>query len=269
VTLLPQILRLKAEADADQMRSALIQARSELLLLLGWPESYATQSLYVEDAWPAATMTTSSGTRSPDAQIRSALENRPDLQAARIRVSQAEHNAELARRLIIPDITLVGYFLRDPGNFYTNTGGIGFNMELPLFNQFNGNIAKAGVELNQARLYIRQNEQAIHADVTRAEANWQSALSITQRFENSVLSRIEQLRQAEEYAYQRGRASLLQLIDAERNYKAMMMDYHVAQANRSNAWADLQAAVGASLEKITIDKEMGSDTRKIAERNHR
>lgn len=175
----------------------------------------------------------------------------------------------LAKRLIIPDVTLVGYFLRDPGNFYTHTGGVGFNGELPLFNQFEGNIAKAGLELHQARLFIQQNEQTIQAEVTKALANWQAALKTAERLETTGIKRVAALRQSEEYAYQKGRASLLQLIDAERNYNAIMMDYHLALANRSNAWADLQTAMGASSEQMTIDKKVGADTRKVAEGNNR
>ncbi|HEY8097899.1 MAG TPA: TolC family protein, partial [Methylobacter sp.] len=56
--------------------------------------------------------------------------------------------------------------------------------------------------------------------------------------------RIEMLRRSQEIAYQKGAVGLLDLIDAERNYKAMMLDYYTALANRSNAWADLLMAYG-------------------------
>ena len=59
-----------------------------------------------------------------------------------------------------------------------------------------------------------------------------------------MVGRIEKLRAAQEFAYQKGAAGLLDLIDAERNFKAMMLDYHTALANRSNAWADLMMALG-------------------------
>jgi cobalt-zinc-cadmium efflux system outer membrane protein len=78
----------------------------------------------------------------------------------------------------------------------------------------------------------------------KALAAWQSADAISQRFETDVVKRIEMLRKAQELAYQKGAVGLLDLIDAERNYKAMMLDYYTALASRSNAWADLLMAYG-------------------------
>jgi cobalt-zinc-cadmium efflux system outer membrane protein len=37
---------------------------------------------------------------------------------------------------------------------------------------------------------------------------------------------------------------VLDLIDAQRSYRAIMLDYHSALANRSKAWADLLMAYG-------------------------
>ena len=82
------------------------------------------------------------------------------------------------------------------------------------------------------------------ADVVKALSAWTSADAIAKRFEQSVLERIEKLRVAQEFAYQKGATGLLDLIDAERSYRAMMLDYYTALANRSNAWADLVMALG-------------------------
>ena len=58
------------------------------------------------------------------------------------------------------------------------------------------------------------------------------------------MARIEQLRKSQEFAYARGAVGLLDFIDAERNYKTMMLDYYNALTNRSNAYADLLMALG-------------------------
>jgi cobalt-zinc-cadmium efflux system outer membrane protein len=240
-----EVEALKAQSDVDSTRAALARAKAELLLLLGWPEN--SINIEAADKWPV--FNTEKSKKSQTELVNKALEERPDLIAAKVRVEQAEKNVELARRLVIPDVTLIGFYQKDPGNFYTSTGGVGFSFELPLFYRQQGEIATAGVEMNNARLFIRQSEQNIRGDVMKAQAAWISAEAITQRFEESVVNRIEMLRKAVELAYQKGAAGFLELIDAERNYKAMMQDYYNALANRSSARADLIMATGEEVYK--------------------
>lgn len=235
-----EVESLKAQGDLDRAQTALAQARTDLLVLLGWPER--SVNLAAADAWPEANL--SEEVSKEDSLTRKALERRPDLHAAKLRILQAEKALTLARRLAIPDVTVMGGYSRDPGNYFTNTGMIGFSVPLPVFYRQEGEIAKAGVAMNNAELSLRQSEQTVRADVVKALAGWKSADTIARRFEKSVLARIEKLRGAQEFAYQKGAAGLLDLIDAERNYKAMMLDYHTALANRSNAWADLLMALG-------------------------
>ncbi|MFZ4701040.1 MAG: TolC family protein [Candidatus Methylumidiphilus sp.] len=235
-----EVESLKAQSDVDRSETALRQARTELLLLLGWPENGL--NLVAADAWPKANLI-DDFTRE-EALTRKALENRPDIKAAEVRIQQAEKQLELARRLAYPDVTISGAYVRDPGNYFTNTGQIGISVPLPMFYRQEGEIAKAGVLMNTAELNVRQAEKSIRADVVKALSAWKSADAITQRYQQSVLERIEKMRSAQEFAYQKGAVGLLDLIDAERNYKAMMLDYFTALANRSSAWADLQMALG-------------------------
>jgi cobalt-zinc-cadmium efflux system outer membrane protein len=235
-----EVEKLKAQGDLDHAQTALNQARTDLLLLLGWPKDSA--ELTAEDAWPEANLADEVSQQAVLTQ--QALETRPDLKASRVRIDQAEKNLDLARRLAIPDVTVSAGYARDPGNYFTNTGQVGISVPLPIFYRQEGEIAKASVALSNAELTLRQSEQSVRAEVDKALSAWKSANAIARRFETSVLVRIQKLREAQEFAYQKGAAGLLDLIDAERNYKAMILDYHTAMANRSNAWADLLMALG-------------------------
>jgi cobalt-zinc-cadmium efflux system outer membrane protein len=59
-----------------------------------------------------------------------------------------------------------------------------------------------------------------------------------------VVKKIETLRRSQELAYQKGAVGVLDLIDAQRSYRAIMLDYYAALSNRSKAWADLLMAYG-------------------------
>jgi len=235
-----EVESLKAQGDQDQAKTALNQARADLLLLLGWPEN--SMDISAVEAWPEANPGIAKA--GLDQLAVQAMERRPDLQAARVRIDQAGKMLTLANRLAIPDVTVSAFYQRDPGNFFTESAGVGVSVPLPLFYRQEGEISKARVSLNSAELSLKQSEQEVKAEVMKALSAWQSAEAISQRFETSVIKRIETLRKAQEIAYQKGAVGLLDLIDAERNYKAMMLDYYTALANRSNAWADLLMAYG-------------------------
>lgn len=235
-----EVESLKAQGDMDRAQTALDQARADLLLLLGWPDAGAR--LQAADAWPDVSLEGEKGDR--ERLVARALQARPDLMAARARIEQAHKNLTLARRLTIPDVTVSAWYARDPGNYFTDTGGVGLSVPLPLFYRQEGEIAKADISLNAAEAFLRQAEQNVRADVVKALAAWKSADAIAKRFETSVVARIRKMRDAQEFAYERGAADLLDLLDAERNYKAMILDYYTALAARSNAWADLLMALG-------------------------
>ncbi|MEO6564096.1 MAG: TolC family protein [Nitrosospira sp.] len=235
-----EVESLKIQGDQDQARAALNQARADLLLLLGWPEN--SIEITAVEAWPEAAPEIALAKQ--DQLVERALERRPDMKAARIRIAQAKKMLTLAQRLVIPDVTISAFYERDAGNFFPNSGGVGISLPIPLFYQQKGQISKARVGVTAAELALAQSEQGVRTEVLKASASWQSADAIARRFETSVVKRIETLRKAREIAYQKGAVGVLDLIDAERSYKAIMLDYYTALANRSKAWADLLMAYG-------------------------
>lgn len=238
-----EVESLKAQADLDQAQAALKQARAALLLLLGWPENKL--DIMAAEAWSTAAPDLSIAKQ--EWLVKQALEKRPDLQAARIRIAQAQKMLTLANRLAIPDVTVSAYYQRDPGNYFTDSAGVGISVPLPLFYRQEGEISRARVGVSSAELALTQTEQTIRSDIMKATAAWQSADAIAKRFEALVINRIDVLRKEQEFAYENGAIGLLELIDAERSYQAMMLDYYTALANRSNAWADLLMAYGEEI----------------------
>ena len=235
-----EIESLKAQADQDQARAAMNQARADLLLVLGWPEN--SMKILAAEIWPEANPEIALAEQ--DQLVDHALEMRPDMQSARARIDQAKKMLTLAERLVIPDITVGGFYQRDPGNFITQSGGVSISMPLPLWYQQEGQISSARTNLNSAELELKRTKQEVQTEVMKAVSSWQSANTIAKRFEASVIDRIEKLRKSQAIAYQKGAIGLLDLIDAERNYKIMMLDYYTTLANRSRAWADLLMAYG-------------------------
>jgi cobalt-zinc-cadmium efflux system outer membrane protein len=235
-----EVESLKAQSDQDQALAAVKQARADLLLLLGWPEN--SIDVVAAEIWPEITPEIALARQ--DDLVWRALERRPDMRAARIRIDQARKMITLAQRQVIPDVTVSAFYDRDPGNFFARSAGVGISMPIPLFYQQKGEISRARVTLTSSELAVAQLERAIRAEVLKAASAWQSADAIARRFETSVVNRIETLRKSQELAYQKGAIGVLDLIDAQRSYRAIMLDYYAALANRSKAWADLLMGYG-------------------------
>ncbi len=235
-----EVESFKVQSDQDQARAALNQARAELLLLLAWPEN--SLEINAAETWPQAVPEIALAGQ--DQLVERALERRPDMRAARVRIAQARKVLTLAQRQVIPDVTISAFYDQDQGNQFPRTGGFGISIPIPLFYQQKGEISQARVGLTSSELALRQAEYDVRTEVMKALAAWKGADAIARRFETSVVMRIENLRKAQEIAYQKGAVGVLDLIDAERSYRAIMLDYYAALANRSKAWADLLMAYG-------------------------
>lgn len=235
----------KAQADADRAAAAFTKARSELALLLAWPEQ--SMNFTPVETWPAAASDYLG--RSESSLVEEAYAVRPDLKSALLRTGQAEKDLTLARRLNIPDVTVSAGYVKDPGNQFVDSGVLSVSVPLPVFYQHKGEIGTAVTNLNDARLEVERTRQAIRGEVVTNYAALRSAATIAARFEAEVTQRLEKVRRAVEFAYAKGAASLLELIDAERSYKAMMLDYYAALTDRTLAYADMLKALGEEPKK--------------------
>jgi cobalt-zinc-cadmium efflux system outer membrane protein len=67
---------------------------------------------------------------------------------------------------------------------------------------------------------------------------------ILSRFDEVMLSRAKQVKASSVLAYRQGAISLLELLDAEKNYRNVLLDYDQALFDQTSAWLDLMYAVG-------------------------
>ena len=114
-----EVESLKVQSDQDQARAALNQARADLLLLLGWPEN--SIEINAAETWPEAAPEIALARQ--DQLVERALERRPDMRAARVRIAQAQKMLTLAQRQVIPDVTISAFYDQDQGNQFPRTGG--------------------------------------------------------------------------------------------------------------------------------------------------
>jgi outer membrane protein, heavy metal efflux system len=235
-----EVERLKAKGELDLAVAEVKTRRSMLARLLNWPEK--AMDYVAEDRWPQRAATYAA---MPEKELlERAYRERPDLRSQDLRVQQMGKEAELARRLVAPDVILSGGYLQDAGNVHLDTGAVLASAEMPVFYQYKGEVGQAAADFNEARNQKERLRNQVRKEVVSSYAALHAAESIVERFESQVLQRIQKAKGAVEFAYAQGAAGLMDLLDAERNYKAMMLEYYMAQKDRALAYSDLLMALG-------------------------
>ncbi|MBI2799886.1 MAG: TolC family protein [Gammaproteobacteria bacterium] len=234
----------KARADSLSQGAAVDKARADLASLLRWPVD--AMHFVARAEWPVLRQAV---TEDRDSLFTEAMTRRPDLAAANKRAEQSKQELTLAERTAIPDVTVGAGYLHDINNLNHDTANFSVSVPLPLFYRNQGEIQKSAVSMNAAALEVEQLQLTIRKEIVGGLAAWQSAEAIARGFERDVLKQVQKIRDGAEVSYQKGGTSILDLLDAQRNYREVMHDYQVALYNRTIAGIDLQAALASETAK--------------------
>ena len=170
-----------------------------------------------------------------------ALANRPDLQAARLGINAANSQLSLQKSIGKRDVTgQVSYTHLG----YSNDLSLFGQIELPIFDRNQGEIARAGFAVTQAQEQESFASGQVLTDVRDAFEGLRANDQIVSLYRSGYLDTAQQSLDITEYAYKRGAASLLDFLDAERSYRATQLGYRQALASYLLALEQLREAVG-------------------------
>jgi cobalt-zinc-cadmium efflux system outer membrane protein len=225
---------LQFETDYQQADLAKVQALSDLRQLLGYESvspDYDVAGVF--DYQPLKG-------NLDDFQSK-ALQNRPDLRAAQQGVTAAESQYELQRSIGKQDVTVQGNYSHVNG---TNAASFYGSIPLAIFNRNQGEIARARFAITQAQEQEKATNGQALTDVRDAYEGLRVSDRIVTLYRSGYLDVAQKDRDIAEYAYQRGAVSLLDFLDAERNYRATQLAYRQALAAYLLALEQLRQAVG-------------------------
>jgi outer membrane protein, heavy metal efflux system len=229
----------RLELDARRAESDAKAARIQLEVLLGLNQAQGDvvpgDSLEQLAASPTPAGWGTPGTFLP--------EHRPDVLAARADVTKADADLRLQKSQRIPDPTFLVQYEREPPD-QPNTVGFGVSFPLPLWSLNRGNIAVAAAAKAQAEVRARQAEAAAFADVSAARFGLSSASERRERYVKEIVPHSAEITATVRFAYQKGGASLLDLLSAERNDNDVRLAAAQATADTAAAAATLVAALG-------------------------
>jgi len=170
-----------------------------------------------------------------------ALANRPDLQAAQLGINAANSQLALQKSIAKRDVTgQVSYTHLG----YTNDLSLFGQIQLPIFDRNQGEIARAGFAVTQAQQQASSASGQVLTDVRDAFEGLQANDKVVSLYRSGYLDAAQQSLDITEYAYKRGAATLLDFLDAERSDRATQLGYRQALASYLLALEQLREAVG-------------------------
>jgi cobalt-zinc-cadmium efflux system outer membrane protein len=225
------------ESDYDNAKLDLVQAGDSLQLLMGIEKPAPTFDITGSLQPPAIAQNL--------AQIeQEALTARPDYLAAQQSITLADANVKLADAEGTTDPTLGAEYER-LGVF--NSAGFQISVPVRIFDRNQGEKQRTRYEAQSSRFAATEARNQVLNDVDQAWAGYLAALEVAQRYNNHYLAESERVRANLEFSYRQGGATLLDYLDALRDYRQVHLD---ALAANQQVWISLHQLSFAAATEI-------------------
>jgi len=178
-----------------------------------------------------------------------ASDARPDVRVKRLMLSQREVELRLAKAYRIPDVTVgAGYAVQGShGPDNPNQMAFSLGVPLPLFNRNQGKIMQAEASIQAAEADLSKTLNQVENQVEVAYRNLIESRRLVEAFLGGVLDDARATFTIAERAYDRGGATLIDLLDAARTSRTIQQNYIEALFNYQRNVIQLESAVGTDL----------------------
>jgi outer membrane protein, heavy metal efflux system len=232
---------LKVELSLKAAALARLETRVALAKLLGL--TTPPQDLHLTDTLPDPPQ----WTLEPEHLLELARASRFDLKAAEQAVRAAEARVQLEHRKFLPSLDVGG--IRDA----ENRTGPAVEFVLPLFDQNQARVARVAYQYQQAEktrdALLRELPQDTRLAYERARTAWETS----HFYRDQLLPLRETSLNVSCEAYEAGRASFLQVLEAERTLLEARAGYVEALQNSAEAVVELERVTGQPVSKIFSD----------------
>lgn len=222
-------LELNAEAAQSSAKAARISV--EVLLGVKSPSG----------SWQAADRLEALAAN-PFTEHAVAAQPRPDIRAAEEALRKSESDLGLQQAMRIPDPTALLQYEHNPPDT-SNTIGIGLSFPLPLWNSNKGNIKAAAAAQTLAADQLGKVKAQAASEVAAARVALAEAAARRQRYANNIAPKSAETLKIIQYAYQKGGAALVDLLQAQRTDNDIRVAAAQAMADKASAAAALASSL--------------------------
>lgn len=202
------------ESDYENAKLALTQSSDALQVLLGYDQPRSNFDI-------SGSLTAPDVPETVDQLQQQALNARPDYLAAKQSVDLAKANVKMADADATTDPTLAAEYEKSGAD---NTFGASVNIPLRIFDRNQGERQRTRFEVQSSQLAEQAARNQVVSDVDQAWAGYTSALAQARRYNSHYLKESEDVRTNMEYSFRHGAATLLDYLDALREYRQTHLD---------------------------------------------
>ena len=176
--------------------------------------------------------------------VDTAFQQHPEIRKFQKRIDQAHAQYEQEQQARVPNVTISGAYQRDAGR----EGFVGgLSLPLPLWNQRQGDMAKALGLRRQEEANLQQVKNALKSGITEQVQISRTALTQINTFEEGLLKQAKEAVRIAWTSFKFGEASLLDVLDAQRVLWQTLQGYAHARYELSIALTNLERLVGKDL----------------------
>jgi cobalt-zinc-cadmium efflux system outer membrane protein len=172
------------------------------------------------------------------------MEQHPTIQRLLKSVEQSDWKIEFERQARVPTLTVNGGYWRDLGR-EAFQGGL--SVPVPLWYRRQGEIASSlGVKRREEAELLRTRNELGRA-VYQHFQDVRTTAELLEVFEKGLLKQAQEALRLAQFSFQQGASSLLEVLDAQRVQRQILLDYAQARRDLSASLARLEQAVGVAL----------------------
>ena len=177
----------------------------------------------------------------PDSTLELAVSRNPALQAAEARVEAARSTVDVERAQRLPTLELSAFTLKELDREATG-GTVG--IAIPLWNRNQAGVGAARAGLAEAEAELLALRTSIEADVERLLRGDRAAVEIARAYGGEILGTARETLTVVRNSLEHGEASLLQWLEARRNYLETLRAAYDAQLDAFVTRATLERLIG-------------------------
>lgn len=176
--------------------------------------------------------------------VARALDQHPAILRLTNFVQRADQTIEFERQARVPNVTVSGGYWREIGREAVIAG---LSVPTPIWYQRQGEITAAlgGKRRDEAELLRTRNELVKLVNQHFQDAR--TTADLIDVFEKGLLRQAQEALRIAQFSFRQGAASLLEVLDAQRVQRQLLLDYALARFELSVSLAQLERAVGGAL----------------------
>nr|WP_322623630.1 TolC family protein [uncultured Flavobacterium sp.] len=230
---------VKINNDKSEESQTLIEEQQKLNLLLGTTATINT----VYEAADANSYSTK--TFLYDDILNKSLQNRPDLNQAKLATESAKLNLSLQKRLAIPDVTIRGGY-NQQGDAFNNQYNVGLAIPLPVFDRNRGNIQAAKVQKLASDKNVEYKQLEVQNEVLAAYQNFTRSVDEYKRVNALVNQDFDAVFNGITTNFQKGNVSMIEFADFFEAYNEAQTEVERVKQQLAVAAAQVNFVTGTN-----------------------